>query len=443
MSKISAIVEREYLNRVKKKSFVVMTILGPIIFAAIFLIPAWLATRDAKKSTVQVLDESSYFKNMFEEKPSLTYKYLDLTDIEKAKIDFLAGDDDILLYIKSFNIEDNPQVLLFAKSTPGLEIELGIKKTIEGVIKDKRIKNLGLDPAEIKKLSPNAEIATRILDASGEKDASSAVATILGYIGGFMIYIFIFLYGSHVMNGVIEEKTSRIIEVIISSVKPFELMMGKVIGIALVGLTQFLLWGILTYGITTIGSMVLATKSDNNTQMLTAMAATNAGNAQVEVAKEVNSGNKIDKLLKGVGSINIPWLLFAFVFYFLGGYLLYSALFAAIGAAVDNQTDAQQFMLPITGPVIFSIAMASFVIKDPDSTLSFWLSVVPFTSPIIMMIRMPFEPPLWEVLVSMAMLVLGFIGTIWMAGRIYRVGILMYGKKVTYKELSKWLFYKG
>jgi ABC-2 type transport system permease protein len=245
------------------------------------------------------------------------------------------------------------------------------------------------------------------------------------------------------MNGVIEEKTSRIIEVIISSVKPFELMMGKVIGIALVGLTQFLLWGILTYGITTAGGMVLATKSDNNTQMLTEMAATDDGNAQVEVAKEVNSGNKIDKLLKGVGSINIPWLLFAFVFYFMGGYLIYSALFAAIGAAVDNQTDAQQFMLPITGPVIFSIAMASFVIKDPDSTLSFWLSVVPFTSPIIMMIRMPFEPPLWEVLISMAMLVLGFVGTIWMAGRIYRVGILMYGKKVTYKELSKWLFYKG
>lgn len=439
MSKIGIIIEREYLNRVKKKSFLVMTILGPIIFAAIVLVPAWLATRDAKVNVVQVLDESGYFNQKFESKPSLKYKYLPTHDLEKAKLDFLTSEDDILLHIAPFKIDENPQVLLFSKSTPGLEVELAIRKTIENVVKDTRLKNMGVDPEILNKIGPKVDINTRILDASGEKDTNSAVATILGYVGGFLIYIFIFVYGSHVMNGVIEEKTNRIVEVIISSVKPFQLMMGKVIGIALVGLTQFLLWGVLTYGITTIGGSLIL-KNTTSVERSTEIALKETGSEDIE---KINEGNVMGKILKGISSVNIPWLLFSFLFYFLGGYLIYSALFAAIGAAVDNQSDAQQFMLPITAPVIFSIAMAGFVIKDPDSTLSLWLSLIPFTSPIIMMIRMPFEPPVWQVLSSMAALVLGFLGTIWVAGRIYRVGILMYGKKVNYRELSKWLFYKS
>ncbi len=285
----------------------------------------------------------------------------------------------------------------------------------------------------MEKIKPDVDIKTTVLNDEGEKEGSSAAATIVGFGAGFLIYIFIFLYGSQVMTGVMEEKTNRVVEVIISSVRPFELMLGKIVGVAMVGLAQFLLWMILSYGITTVAGAVMMKQSDSKPAIEI------SGNP--EASKEMKKKMGKSGILKELQNVNLVSVVMYFMFYFLGGYLLYSAMFAAVGAAVDNQQDAQQFMLPITIPIIGAIVMAQFIIKDPNSNLAFWMSVIPFTSPIIMMIRIPFEPPFWQILLSMVSLILGFLGTTWMAGKIYRVGILMYGKKVSYKELWKWMRY--
>ncbi|WP_254245014.1 ABC transporter permease [Hymenobacter sp. BRD67] len=279
-----------------------------------------------------------------------------------------------------------------------------------------------------------------------------------------LIYFFIFLYGVQIMRGVGEEKSSRIMEVMLSSVKPFDLMMGKIVGVAAVGLTQFLLWGLLSWGAT---SVLVPLLMDHDQPAKTEMAAAPAGPATPESAVATNSdasaiatgaaasadqmnpakrsgavGNLFDMLHK----LNIPigTIVVGFIIYFLGGYLLYGALFGAVGAAVDDQTDTQQFMFPITMPLILSYIVGfSVILRNPDGPVAFWMSMIPFTSPVAMVIRLPFGVPTWQLALSVGLLILGFIGTVWVAARIYRVGILMYGKKVTYKELSKWMFYKG
>ena len=263
----------------------------------------------------------------------------------------------------------------------------------------------------------------------------------IGIFSGILIYFFIFLFGSQVMRGVIEEKTSRIIEVIVSSVKPFQLMMGKIIGIALVGLTQLLLWVVLTFSIVSIFQVSFSGNlPSNKTEILS----TNNPLQQIDAEKNINLDNgKINEVFEAIFSIDYATIILSFIFFFLFGYLIYAALFAAIGSAVDSESDTQQFMLPITIPLIFSIVMAQVIIQNPDGPLAFWLSIIPLTSPIIMMIRIPFGVPAFDLILSMTLLVLGFIGTTWMAGKIYRTGILMYGKKVNYKELWKWLWYKS
>jgi ABC-2 type transport system permease protein len=276
------------------------------------------------------------------------------------------------------------------------------------------------------------------IDESPAKDASYDVelSTAIAAFSGILIYFFIFLFGAQVMRGVIEEKTNRIVEVIISSVKPFQLMMGKILGIALVGLTQFLLWVILTASIYSVfmNTVVKEKYSAEKIEMLMQQSPDGT-------AAEIDEMIEGQKLFERINSINWGLLIPAFIFYFLGGYLLYASLFAAIGSAVDNDADTQQFMLPITIPLIFSFVMAQTVLNDPTGTMAKWLSFIPFTSPIIMMVRLPFQVEIWELVLSMALLILGFIGTTWVASKIYRTGILMYGKKVNWKELGKWLRY--
>jgi ABC-2 type transport system permease protein len=257
--------------------------------------------------------------------------------------------------------------------------------------------------------------------------------------------MFIFIDGAQVMRGVMEEKTSRIVEVIISSVKPFELMLGKIIGVALVGLTQFLLWVVLTAGIYTTVSATLF-RNETTEKKVERMIQTRAPAVAQMMESDsaaVQQNNWAAEVTEAMATINFPLILGMFLFYFLGGYLLYSALFAAIGAAVDSETDTQQFMLPITIPLILSFIMVQYVILNPEGNIAFWFSMIPFTSPIIMMVRIPFGVDAWQVALSMLCLIGGFIFTTWLAGRIYRTGILMYGKKVNYRELARWLFYKG
>jgi ABC-2 type transport system permease protein len=284
-------------------------------------------------------------------------------------------------------------------------------------------------------------VETIKLGVGGEaKKSSTEIGMVLGYIFGFMIYMFIFIYGSMVMQGVMEEKQSRIVEVIISSVKPFQLMMGKIVGIALVGLTQFALWVLLGFAILSVSKSFYPGGASRAQQIQNVMAQNQDTAQQAAPAPEKD---KMQEIFSMVDTINFPLLIGCFIFFFIGGYFLYSSMFAAVGSAVDAQEDAQQFMLPITLPIILSIMVMMSAIKNPEGPVAFWFSIIPFTSPIVMMARIPFGVPTWQLLLSMVLLVATFIGMVWVAGKIYRTGILMYGKKPSWKEIGKWLTYKS
>jgi ABC-2 type transport system permease protein len=310
-----------------------------------------------------------------------------------------------------------------------------------------KLTSSGVDKNILDSIETNINLSTTLLKGKGlEEKSNSEVSTFLGLFAGIMIYMFIFLFGTQVLRGVIEEKTSRIIEVVISSVKPFQLMMGKIIGIALVGLTQFLLWIILTFGIVT---MVQSSMSDTfhfskkeNIMFGNSKIMTKDQAAQLNTEKQYKN-QEMHEMLTSIGNIDFTVMIFSFIFYFLFGYLLYAALFAAVGSAVDSEADTQQFMLPITIPLIFAIVMSQFVLNNPEGPIAFWLSIIPFTSPIIMLVRIPFGVPISQIILSATLLVGGFVLCTWLAGKIYRTGILMYGKKVSYKELWKWMTYKS
>ncbi|OJV16643.1 MAG: ABC transporter permease [Dyadobacter sp. 50-39] len=439
MRNIFLVIRREYLVRVKKKSFLVMTVLGPLLFVAFYATVFWVAMGSVDTKTVQVLDESGLFRNKFKDSETLKFNFIDKS-IDSAKAAFPTSDANALVYIPSNVIKAPKSVRIYAAKNVSLDLKSDIEKVIEKEIEDIKLAEAGITHKILEDSRVNVSSETISLSPEGEKTSSSGAATVIGGICAFLIYMSVFIYGTQVMRGITEEKTSRIVEVIISSVKPFQLMLGKIIGVALVGLTQFILWILLTTAFTSATSAVLS----NGISKESAAVAKEMQKAQIP-NQGVPGGhvdNPVAEVLGAVASLNIPLIIGCFLFYYLGGYLLYSALFGAVGAAVDNDADTQQFMLPITLPIIFSFVFAQFVLRDPDGTLAFWTSIIPFTSPIIMMVRIPFGVPAWELVLSMVLLVLGFMGTTWIAARIYRVGILMYGKKVSYKELVKWIFYK-
>jgi ABC-2 type transport system permease protein len=441
MRNIFLVIKREYLVRVKKKSFLIMTILGPLLFVAFYAVVFLVAIGSVDTKTVQVLDESGLFKSEFKDNETLKFTFLDLS-IDSAKANFKESDANALVYIPKNVIREPKSVRIYAEKNVSMDLKSEIEKVIEKEIEDIKLGEAGITHKILEDSRVNVSSETISLSEEGEKTSSSGAATVIGGICAFLIYMSVFIYGTQVMRGITEEKTSRIVEVIISSVKPFQLMLGKIIGVALVGLTQFVLWILLTTALTSAASAVLSNEMSQQSpevaqemkKMQNGMPAPDMPGGNVE--------NPVAEVLGAVSSLNLPLILGCFLFYYLGGYLLYSALFGAVGAAVDNDADTQQFMLPITLPIIFSFVFAQFVLRDPDGTLAFWTSIIPFTSPIIMMVRIPFGVPAWEIALSMVLLVLGFMGTTWLAARIYRVGILMYGKKVSYKELAKWIFYK-
>ncbi len=320
-----------------------------------------------------------------------------------------------------------------AVDQPSLSTVGYIESQLADVLKQRKLEGIGVSKAQIEEINDvNIQINTAKATDEGSESSSAAASSAIGFAAALLIYMFIFLYGVQVMRGVIEEKTNRIVEVIISSLKPFELMMGKIIGIALVGLTQFVIWIVLVTILGGGSSGLIASQMNISPEAQGALA--QSGKAVSE------SGSFINALL----SFNYTYLISVFLFYFTAGYLFYGALFAAIGSAVDNETDTQQFMLPVTMPLVLALVLAqSAVISNPNGAMAFWLSIIPFTSPVVMMVRMPFGVPTWELFLSMGCMILGFIATVWLAGRIYRIGILMYGKKPSYKEIGKWLFAKG
>ena len=447
MKKIFLIIQREYLSRVRKRTFIIMTILGPILFAAIMILPAYFAVmggKDIKK--IAVADSSKIFINILPESEYVKFTYVGSRSISVWKEEMKNGTYDGVLFISPGVLNSNKVVLYSLKQMP-----IGTNNYISGclnnIIQDIKLSNQNISQEVqkiIKSTKTDVKINTiRLTEEGKEKKSIAELNMGIGYASGFLIYMFIFLFGAQVMRGVIEEKTSRIVEVVVSSVKPFQLMMGKIIGIALVGLTQFALWVLLTVIIVTIAREVVLpdhAKQKTEQTMTQDLMKTSPAGSIMEQPKNEND-QVVNEAFNVLGDVNITLILIAFVVYFLGGYLLYGALFAAVGSAVDNETDTQQFMLPITIPLIFGIIIMVQTLNNPDSSISFWFSIIPFTSPIVMMARLPFGVPPLELALSIGLLIITFILTTWFAAKIYRVGILMYGKKVNYKEIWKWVRY--
>lgn len=437
------ILQREYLSRVKKKSFIIMTILGPLLMATLMIAPVLIAKyADDDENRILIVDEKpELFTTRMPNSESVIFENTRLS-LDSAKKQFDKEKYYGILYMPADIVRNPGGAMLFTQKQANLSVTEYIESTLEKQIEEDKLKSEGITKETLDAIKTSVDLKT--LTFKGEEN-SAALASAVGLIGALLIYLFVFLYGVQVMRGVIEEKTNRIVEVIISSVKPFELMMGKIVGIALVGLTQFLLWIILTFAITSVASSMLMT-SKMDVQKIAAKQTPAALDSEAMKELGVNAEKKaegMEKVFMYIDSINFPLIVACFLIYFLGGYLLYSALFAAIGAAVDNETETQQFMLPVTIPLILAFVVAQSVIQNPDSTMAFWFSIIPLTSPVVMMVRIAFGVPAWELTLSISLLILGFIGATWLAAKIYRTGILLYGKKVTYKELMRWLFYKG
>ncbi len=436
MSNIGLIIAREYVTRVKKKSFIIMTFLAPLLFVGVFGLIGWLSARGGESKEIEVLDESGLFAETFVSDDDMTFIYIELP-LETAKKHVEEGSIDGLIYIPEMNDLDKPDgVAFYASGNPSIKLVGSIERDVETEVENLKLLRSGLTQEVLDDLKSDVSIHSINLSSTGEeKDSSSGAATAVGYVAALVTYMFIFMYGAQCMRGVIEEKTSRIVEVIISSVKPFNLMMGKVLGIAAVGLTQLAMWIVLTTVLASVGLTVFSARAEATRQTANAM-----GQTEMVAAAE---SNVVADFMKQIHSINVPLTVGAFTLYFIGGYLLYGALFAAVGSAVDSDADAQQFLFPITIPLIAALASLGAVLLEPNGSFAFWMSMIPFTSPVTMMMRVPFGIPMWELLLSIVLLIGGFVFTIWIASRIYRIGILMHGTKVNYKVLAKWFMMRN
>ena len=430
MNKIWLILQREFLNRVQKKSFLIATILLPLIFPALMAVLVYVASEQKKNATkdiVYYVDESGKFipdttKFIFRKHEG------SLDDVKKV---FLRDESYGLLYIPNFDITNPQGITLYTKVNPSPNEVGDLEGMLENRVKELKLVRFNINQEVLDSIKTDIDIRTVNLSEAGDEKASNTQVVFgIGMACGIMMYLFIFIYGAQIMQGVIEEKTSKVVEVIVSSVKPFQLMMGKIMGLASVGLLQFLIWIIL---ITTLSSVVLGMFGIEmpEQQMMNEMGSQQAQN-QAMMA-----------VLQTASEIPFGYLIFNFLFYFLGGYLLYGALFAAVGSAVDSPAEAQQFMFPITIPMLIAyFGLFTFILDDPHGPISVWLSIIPFTSPIAMMGRIGFGVPLWQLILSMLSLIGGFIFTTWVAARIYRVGILMHGAKINYKVMAKWFMMK-
>jgi len=462
MSKTGLIISREYVTRVRKKSFIIMTLLGPLLFASFLIVPTWLAMMgDNSVTTIAVVEADSngnplpdslqIFRNVIPDQGNTKFVYLNNMRLEDMLKTFDVTDYDGILYLPQSLISagSRASVEFYYRKPPGVNLESHIPSSLEKYLFDNKLVEKQIPADVIQSLETNISL-NRINweNWPEQQEDTTDVKRGIGTVVGILIYFFIFFFGAQIMRGVLEEKTNRIVEVIVSSVTPFQLMMGKIIGIGLIGLTQFMIWVGLTLGISTIaqqfilpGQMQAATEQVGTNDLM------NGGAAQELQEQPAGSNDEaasvVDGIFRQIRQVNIPLIIGAFIFYFLGGYLLYGSLFAAIGAAADNDTDTQQFMLPITIPLIFGMFVMINSAMNPSGQLAVIFSLIPLTSPIVMMARIPFDIPASQILLSAVLLILTFLGTTWMAGKIYRTGILMYGKKVTYGELWKWIRYKS
>lgn len=428
------ILQREYLNRVKKKSFLVMTILMPLLFVALIFAPALLSNVGKQSKHYLVVDETGAYAAAFTD--AVKDRYTFVADTAVAFDSLRAEACDGVVYIASAGLTENRQKadFFYMTSEPSMEQLNGISSRMTSSLRQKLMSELGGMSPDVYAMVNGADVEIGAKNMETGEQTYSEVKTVLGYLFGFLIYLFIFMFGGMIMSGVIEEKTNRIVEVLISSVRPMQLLAGKIIGISLVGLTQLLIWGVLTFVLVMAGGLMFGGHID--AEGMAAAQQMAAAGAPIEM-------DTMGKVMDMIHSVNLSRLFAIFIAYFIGGYLLYAALFAAVGSAVENENDTNQFMLPITIPLILSIIVSVNILNDPNGPVAFWFSIIPFTAPIAMMIRVPFGVPGWELALSLGLLVLGCIGTTYVAAKIYRVGILMYGKKTSYKELWKWLRYRA
>ncbi len=437
MNHLPLIIKREYLTKVKNKSFIVMTFLSPIIMIGLASLVAYLSQiNNDKERTILVLDESSMVQDVFTNEDHVTYNILENMSLKDAEELAKQSEAYGLLYINKLNDIDSisGQIKFFSKESPSLSVISNLESKIDKKIEYLKLQKKGVDVKMIDAAKTNVSILQESFKGEKTSKTDSVVKLIFGGLAGYLLFMFIIIYGNMIMRSVIEEKTSRIIEVIISSVKPIQLMLGKIIGTSLAGITQFVAWlligGVLLFVISTVfGFDVGQMQSANQEMMHSAM-----NNSEMTM--------QIHDLLTSFYHLPIANLIIAFILFFIGGYLLYSSLYAAIGAAVDNETDTQQFIFPILMPLMLAVYVGFFtVIEDPHGTVSTVFSFIPFTSPIVMLMRIPFGVPLWQQILSLLILLGTFMLTVWFAAKIYRVGILMYGKKPTYKEIIKWIKY--
>lgn len=441
MSKLQLIIKREFIAKVRNKSFIVMTFLSPLITVGMGALVYFLMKKnDEKVKKIVYVDESRMFSEEdFTDSKTVQYVDFSAMGIEETKKRVEAGDYYGALYIPKI---DSLEILatsieFYSKESPGLSIMNSLESKIETKLRNNKLTNLGIDLDKIASSKIKSDI--KMYNFSGEESSKliNGLKIGVGAISGYLLMMFVIIYGSSVMRSVIEEKTSRIIEIIVSSVKPFQLMLGKIIGNASAGLLQFLIWGILIFILGTIASSVFGV---NMTEMQTS----GLSPEQIETAKQAAGADKMQLIVQEIMRLPLLKMFVLFIFYFLGGYMLYSSLFAAVGAAVDNETDTQQFMLPIMLPLILGVYVGfATVINDPHGPISVAFSYIPLTSPIVMLMRVPFGVTWIELAISMTLLIVTFVGMVWLAAKIYRVGILMYGKKPTYKDLYKWLKYKA
>ena len=432
MHKVFLVIQREYLARVKKKSFLVATLLTPLIFPAIMAIFVWIAVEEKENQSlrvIEVVDETGLF---FMESSDQYAFSASAKNLEEAKALVNKGERYGALYIPKMELSAPEGIQFYGLENPSTALVGYLEVSLKRKIEDQKLYAKGIDPKVLKEIRTEVTVQALTLgDAGEEKVTDATVNYALGFLSGILIYLFIFIYGNQIMQGVIEEKSTRIVEILVSSLRPFQLMMGKIVGIGAVGLTQFLIWVLL---VGTLSSLVMGGLGMQMPQQQ-AMEMANP-----ELMAATPDTGELGVILQVIDGIDFVSLVAAFVFYFLGGYLLYGALFAAVGAAVDSPSDAQQFMLPITIPLLIGyMGLFVFVLQDPSSSTSFWLSIIPLTSPIAMMGRISYGVPFWELALSMGLLVLGFFGTTWLAAKIYRIGILMHGTKPSYKTIWKWV----
>ena len=437
MNKIGLIIKREYMTRVRKRSFLILTFLGPILMAAIYIIPIMLALNSSTDHLrVAVVDESHWFEDRFTNNKDHTFILMPGQPIDSVKDMVKNGVFDMALYVPPTQLNIPSNAVVYSIRQVPMDVETYISSVMQKEIEEQKLMAKGVDPEIVSSIKTDINLQIMRMDENGnEKETFTKVQFSLGMILAMLIYFFIIFFGGQVMQGVIEEKTNRIIEVIISSVKPFQLMMGKVIGVSLVALTQFVLWILLT-GIFYVGfSAYIGISHPDMISQGTVMAQEISNN-------DIMSNESVQSIVQIAQSIDFGTIITCFLVFFILGYLLYATLYAAIGSLVDNNTDSQQFSLPITVPLIIAIISSFYIVNNPDSSLAVWFSMIPFTSPISMMVRIPFGVPIWQVVVSAVILAGTFVLMTWIAAKIYRTGILMYGKKLSYKEIFKWLKYK-